>query len=348
MRSCAGSAEAAAPSCNTRRFVGLFPAELIVFTFTVLALALYAVVGTPLRYPAALYFQRVYHSFVFYTIGLLITVFALRISDIRRIKHAPEAKVPLLYTWTRYRRSYLNLGQIIHDLRLLHAVALMFVVYINLKHLIPFIAYRYFDHELLAIETKLFGASATEHLITLFGANSALLLSKMYKLFYNYTAFLIIVMVLQRPSESAQRFVATFTLVWLLGILMVYALPTLGPCFTVPDLIANLPLTEVSDMQEKLWAHKAAMGLNPHSTIPVYLISGFPSLHLAVPIVGSIFLGDNFPKLAAVSWMFAFITLITTLYFGWHYVLDDIGSVVLALTAIKFAHVLVDSDGSAN
>ncbi|MCB0346130.1 MAG: phosphatase PAP2 family protein, partial [Bdellovibrionales bacterium] len=39
---------------------------------------------------------------------------------------------------------------------------------------------------------------------------------------------------------------------------------------------------------------------------------------------------------------------ITTLYFGWHYVLDDIGSVVLALTAIKFAHVLVDSDGSAN
>lgn len=345
-RSGAGTADDAAPDCFTRRFFGLYPAEAIVLSFAVLALALYAIVGTPLRYPADLYTQRVYHSFVFYTIGLLITVFVLRFSEIRRANLEPGERLALSKTWLRYKHNYLNLGQIVHDLRLLHAVALMFVVYINLKHLIPFLAYDYFDDSLLAWESRLFGATSTEHLISFFGVGAAPLLSKMYKLFYNYTAFLIIIMVLQRPSRFAQRFLAAFVLVWLIGILMVFALPTLGPCFSSPEVVSLLPFTEVSEMQSKLWAHKTAMDLDIHSRIPVYLISGFPSLHLAVPIVGSIFLGERYPRLAALSWMFVFITGITTIYFGWHFLLDDIGSLVLALTAVKASNLLVGKVGS--
>lgn len=336
MHESASRPRAAAPGCRTHRLLGaLYPAEAVVLLFAAFALALYALIGTPLRYPGALYSQRVYHSFVFYAVGLLITVFVLRISDIRSAPRAEGSRVPLSYTWGRYRALYLNPGSLLHDLRLLHSIALMFVVYINLKHLIPFVAHAFYDEVLFAFEARLFGASPTTHLIGIFGAGAAPLLSALYKLFYNYTAFLIIILVLQRGANLSDRFATSFVLLWLLGILAVYAVPTLGPCFVRPDLVSSLPLTEVSEMQAKLWTHKLAMEASPHSPVPVYLISGFPSLHFAVPIIGSVLLGERYPRLAAASWAFVFLTLMTTIYFGWHYLLDDVGSVVLAFAALR-------------
>ena len=110
---------------------------------------------------------------------------------------------------------------------------------------------------------------------------------------------------------------------------MVIAVPTWGPCFYRPELFSGLPLTEVRKLMDDLWRDKLFVERQPFSEQGIFLISGFPSLHIAVVVFGSLSLGKVSFTLAARSWGFTAITAVATLYFGWHYVLDDIGGFLL-------------------
>ena len=147
-------------------------------------------------------------------------------------------------------------------------------------------------------------------------------------------AFVILYSILQRDERLSQRFAAAFAVVWFLGILMVYAVPSWGPCFAAPEVIASLPATDVSGMQADLWKHKLFLEKTPNSAGGVFLISGFPSLHLAVPILCGLLFWSRHRLLGFLSAVFAVLTFVSTIYFGWHYLLDDLGSLVLALAAV--------------
>ncbi len=67
------------------------------------------------------------------------------------------------------------------------------------------------------------------------------------------------------------------------------------------------------------------------------MISGFPSLHMAVTVLGSVYLGKLHWSLAAASWIFVLLITNSTIYLGWHYVLDDIGSLALVYVCIRLA-----------
>jgi membrane-associated phospholipid phosphatase len=59
------------------------------------------------------------------------------------------------------------------------------------------------------------------------------------------------------------------------------------------------------------------------------MISGFPSLHIAVVLTGSVYLSHIHWAVAFLSWIFVLLTINSTLYLGWHYLLDDVGAVAL-------------------
>ena len=69
---------------------------------------------------------------------------------------------------------------------------------------------------------------------------------------------------------------------------------------------------------------KETLDSDPSSQSAMFLISGLPSLHVAVVIFGSIYYWKLLKIVGIISWAFTVLTIITTVYFGWHYVLDAV------------------------
>ena len=68
------------------------------------------------------------------------------------------------------------------------------------------------------------------------------------------------IFVLQRKSRLlAEQFCFAFCLIWILGVIVTYLMPTWGPCFFVPELYVDLPDTKVRFMQADLWQMKAIL-----------------------------------------------------------------------------------------
>lgn len=308
----------------------VFPAEKVVGAFLLLALVLYRGFGIPLRNPYVFYWEKLSSGLAWYGAGLCIALLIRRLIAISGARKSGSKK-PWSDTWNKFSRNYLSLRSLICDLRLVHAISLCFVVFLQLKHLTPFVNSRVHDRLLSDMELELFGGRLLGEILQgLLGVESARVLSGGYLMFFPYMGVLILTLILQRNARLAHEFCAAFALLWLGGVLLIYALPSWGPCFSSPHIFASLPETEVSLLQQKLWLQKEFVELHPESRGGIFLISGFPSLHLAVVILGSLYLARVSPLLGLVSWIFAVVTVITTLYFGWHFVLDDLGSFVLA------------------
>lgn len=280
----------------------------------------------------SLYLVRVAEGMLLFIFGLLLMLLAQRLRDIRRALHA-KAKLPWRDSWNDFRKTVLPIRELTDGIRLIHAFALMFVVFIHLKHLIPILRSKMYDSPLLAMEMRVFGVTAAERAQSLLGAESAFFWSAVYLAFYPYLALLCASAALVRPRSLGERLAAELALVWLVGILFVYAIPTLGPCFVRPEILTGLPSTDVSRMQLDLLKNKLFLESHPFAQSGVYLISGFPSLHLAVPIAGTIFFRSLGKSLFVASLVFTALTAVSTIFFGWHYLIDDVGSIALVLVA---------------
>lgn len=322
---------------RTRADALLFPAEAVVLACGLGAVALYWIIGIESRDAWELYRTRLIQSLRYYVVGLPIALCVMRLNDIHCAWRRRQ-RLPLRITAGRFRTLYLTPEQLLIDARLLHLTAVMFVVFINLKHLVPLVTDRLYDQLLLDSERMLLGgATAGAWLRATLGNDVAPLLSAAYRAFYSFTALSIFFFVLQRDRLLAHRFFTAFALMWLAGILTVYLFPTLGPCFFAPELSAALPWTDVTAMQADLWRHKTFLDGDPFGNRGVYLISGLPSLHLAVPLLATVALRRRHRLLAGGSFLFACVTALTTLYFDWHYLWDDAASCILVFAVWQTA-----------
>jgi membrane-associated phospholipid phosphatase len=308
-----------------------FPCELAVIGFGVLTLVLYWYFNLPLRDPWRLYREKVGGGLVWYGTGLPLCLLLRRLGEIRAASGTHRA-VGWLLTWERYRRDFLSSTSLIRDLRLVHALALCFVFFINLKNLIPLLNTALYDEQFIRWERYLcFGKLCAERAIDVLGVAATQVMSSCYVFFFPYMGLLLMTMVLQRNSKLAAEFCLSFVLVWFIGVIIVYLVPTLGPCYAAPDLLPPLPESETTDLRQMLWQFKVLVEQQPDNKHLAYLIAGFPSLHLAVPVLGSLYLRRIHWVLSSLSWLFCLLTVVTTLYFGWHYLLDDVGAFLLAL-----------------
>ena len=114
-------------------------------------------------------------------------------------------------------------------------------------------------------------------------------------------------------------------------------LPSLGPVFVAPDLYTTLPETGTSALQQALIyeRHEALAGQAAQS------IAAFASLHVSVVFTAALIAHLlRLPRLLRVAlWTFLALTMVATLYFGWHYMVDDIAGLGIGLIAVLLAGV---------
>lgn len=217
-----------------------------------------------------------------------------------------------------------------------------YVAYRNLKSFLPFLRERLYDEALLDLDRAMaFGQDPATLLHDLLGTGvAAHVLSAVYLLFLAFVPLsLAAALVWSRSLLTGALYVTALSLDWLLGAASYYVLPSLGPVFAAPELFARLPETGVSRLQENLYQARLEVLADPVGTTAVHGIAGFASLHVAIVLTGCLVARRvGLPALVMrAMWVFFGLTVVSTVYFGWHYLVDDIAGALLGWGAVVIA-----------
>jgi membrane-associated phospholipid phosphatase len=131
-------------------------------------------------------------------------------------------------------------------------------------------------------------------------------------------------------------YVTALCLNWSLGALSYYLLPSVGPRYANRDIVADLPETSVSSLQEYLERARLAVLADPSGTEVLHGIAGFASLHVSVVATALFFAirAGMAKAVRAAALVYLLLTAIATIYFGWHYLLDDIAGLGIAWVSV--------------
>lgn len=250
-----------------------------------------------------------------------------------------EARLLVREHWTRERIVLVLIGLI--------AFYVTYVSYRNIKNFLPFImrdgegpptkydyALHRFDHWIL------FGNDPSSLLHQWLGTGvSAYVLSWVYLIFLPMVPVSIVIWaVWSRNVSFGYWFITAQCICWALGTLSYYAIPTLGPNFFFPWLYSDLPDTGVADLQDALFYGRQNILWNPFAD-GVQSVAGFASLHVAITVslalVAQYTLRTRIFKI--ILWAYVVLVAISTTYFGWHYIADDIAGLAIALVAVYLA-----------
>jgi membrane-associated phospholipid phosphatase len=216
---------------------------------------------------------------------------------------------------------------------------LTYVSYRNLKSFLPFVREGTEDGALLVLDRAMgFGRDPATLLHDLLGTGiAAHVLSPVYLFFLLFVPISLgAALVWSKDIARGYWYVTALGANWLLGTLSYYALPSLGPVYVRPELFGALPETGTSRLQDSLLEHRLEALAGPFFTNEASGIAGFASLHVA--IVFSAALIAHLLGLARLvrwsMWLFLLLTVLATIYFGWHYLIDDVAGIAIGALAV--------------
>jgi hypothetical protein len=239
--------------------------------------------------------------------------------------------------WTRERMTLVVSGIV--------CFYVTYVSYRNLKSQLPFIEGKdhKFDRELFSLDKAMFlGHEPAIVLHNLLGDGiSAEFLSTVYLWFLPLVPLALAVwLVWSRNLGFGYWFATSQCIAWSLGTVSYYALPTLGPGFQHPWLYQTIDDTSAGRLMNSLansrvWAINTSAPSLMDITSFLSGVAGFASLHVAITLLVALMIQytTTLRWLKIVFWVNASITAVATLYFGWHYVADDIAGVAIALVS---------------
>ena len=239
-----------------------------------------------------------------------------------------EARLLIREHWTKDRITLVVLGLI--------CFYVTYVSYRNLKNFLPFVRggkTRQGDYELHKFDQwLLFGHDPAVLLHELLGTTvSAHMLSYVYLFFLPMVPISVTVwLVWSRNVSFGYWFVTAQCIAWTLGTASYYMIPTMGPNFAFLWLYKDLDDTGVTQLQESLWngRYDVMTGLSTG----VQSIAGFASLHVAITLLMALVAQYTVRHRAikVTLWVYMAITVLSTTYFGWHYIADDIAGALIA------------------
>ena len=268
-------------------------------------------------------------------LGILFVAGGISIQSIaqaRSLRVWGEAKRIVSEEWTWARFAHVGLGLI--------AFYVCYVSYRNLKGYLPIVLDGVqYDAALTNLDRLLF-----------FGNYPALVLHEWLGtgitaqvLSTFYISYLILVpislaalLVWNRDISLGAWYATALSLNWVLGVASYYALPTVGPAFENNALTFNLPTdTGVAALQQSLAQTRYKFLSDPFAG-GINGIAGFASLHVSVVVTACVFLHRTHAHRAirAVTWAFLVLTVTATLYFGWHYIIDDVAGAFIGWAAV--------------
>jgi hypothetical protein len=217
-----------------------------------------------------------------------------------------------------------------------------YVGYRNLKHFLPLLRPNLVDDELRELDQRMTGGIPPGQLLhDLLGTGvSAHVLSWVYLAFLMFVpASLGLALVSTARAREATWYVTALCLNWSLGTASYYVLPSMGPIYSEPGVFASLPETGTADLQVSLLVSRSMVVTDPDATDRVQSIAAFASLHVSIILTAALIAHFVLSSIAirATMWVFFALTTIATIYFGWHYIADDIAGVAIAITSVALA-----------
>jgi PAP2 superfamily len=245
-----------------------------------------------------------------------------------------------------------------HTLFALSGLATWYVSYAafrNLKSYVPFVNGKIWDDTLARMDHALWlGHDPANVLHSIFGTTwMAEVFSAVYVTWIVLVpASIAIALIFTRHPAAGSLYVTAVSLCWGLGALGYFALPTLGPAYTRAGDFTDLRRTYTTQLIEDLWTDRVKvvptpgidgvnLGGDPHATHAVQTIAAFPSLHVGIMMTICLFLTLIAAArwMRVVAWAYLALTILATIYFGWHFSIDAIGGMVLGALAIWVAAI---------
>ena len=135
-------------------------------------------------------------------------------------------------------------------------------------------------------------------------------------------------------------FITSAIYVWIFGVGCYYLIPSLGPFHSAPQEFDRLPHMMIQETQARYMAQRAYLLAHPHAHDAFAQVSAFASLHVAVTCV--ILLMARYYRLRITSQVLAVFlvgTILATVYLGWHFFVDDIAGVAIAVLAVALGRL---------
>ncbi|HLN76192.1 MAG TPA: phosphatase PAP2 family protein [Nocardioidaceae bacterium] len=242
-----------------------------------------------------------------------------------------EARTIVREHWTRERMTLVVIGLV--------SFYVTYVGYRNLKNFLPFIREGTLDPVLKNIDEAIFfGGDPAIFLHTVLGEGvSAHVLSYVYLIFLPFVPISVTAwLVWSRNISFGYWYVTSQCLAWALGTASYYAVPSLGPAFYYVWLYSGLENTGVTQLQDALSYGRSEVLFDPFNADGVQSVAGFASLHVAITLLAAL-VAHYTVRHAWIRWglwIYVGITLIATIYFGWHYISDDIAGAFIAVVSV--------------
>jgi hypothetical protein len=313
------------------------PVWILVVVFAAVTLAWSRHVGVPLRDPGGQMFSGRLRSAL-----ELFVLLALADSLVRTVwttGFLSGAFDTLRRRWP-WRRIVLAVSGLV-------AYHVVYVCYRNLKSWDAFNTPR--DQQLLAFERWLFLGHSPAHLLhQLLGHDhAAYVLMIVYRSFSHLVPLSVVgALVFTNRIREGYVFLTSAMWVWILGVGSYYLIPSLGPFASDPGDFAAVPDSAITRTQEGYLAQRADLLADPGAHGAFASISAFASLHVAFSCLILLMLryyGRFF--LAWLMTVFVAATMLATVYFGWHFVIDDVAGVLLAAVAVLLGRAMIRSRG---
>jgi hypothetical protein len=315
---------------------------LVAFGAVAAAVAATRAAGLPLRDPDSISVTRFASAAV--VVALVVALDAI-VRGVRRSGRRPSRATLASILRERWPR---------HRIAIVAAALISFYVtyfaYRNVKSVAPVLRPgESFDQRLLDLERGVLGGSDPGALLhdVLGTGVSAHVLSAVYMAFFALIPLaLAVALVLVRDQRVGLFVVTALSVNWLLAAGSYLVLPSIGPFHADPATFAGLPPTAVTDMQTELMAKRTAFLADPGAEGAAQSIGAFASLHTSILLTAAIaghLLGASRPARTAL-WGVAILTIVATVYFGWHYVVDDLAGAAIAVVSLVAARLLTGAD----
>jgi hypothetical protein len=243
------------------------------------------------------------------------------------------------------------------SIRIIFFSALSVHVYGWIKLSIPLLHPHLFDSELWNIDRAIFfGHSPNIFFLDLF-STSLRFFDWTYANVFIASINIASIYFLSDPDERLRiNFTNSNTLMWLAGAWLYLLVPSLGPAYRFPNVWLPLSamLGNTQQLQRILMTNYQHVLHNQQVNI-LLGIAAFPSLHVAFEMLVTLWMRGRWRLLFACITVIIFLGSIIT---GWHYLIDSIAGIVLAVLSYlaiaipqrrkMFATANATTDGTAD
>jgi hypothetical protein len=244
----------------------------------------------------------------------------------------------------RFARA-LDLSRLAVPFALIYLLA--HIVYVNLKPAVSLINQRQYDASLELIERALFGGILpTQWLIEHSSAAAVLFWDGVYNLLTLFMFLSVTIALHHEGIVGGSRLLLAYCIGLFVDVFFTLWIPSLGPIFVHPDWFEAMSGSNSDNVREFLLLTVRQYADSPGTTYAYAGISAMPSYHVYAWICGLYYWRRLPGWLLAAGILLNLLNWISTVVLGWHYALDGLAGILLAVPVTWVAARVIPEAGT--